>query len=81
MSRSICKKGLVLLLFPYRTYVFGYLLESFCAHFVKVSRLSNCHYNEFCRCIECRYKEGCLYSKFSDTLIPYLTWSTLLKNI
>ena len=22
---------------------------------------SNCHYNEFCRCIECRYKEDWLY--------------------
>ena len=21
----------------------------------------NCHYNEFCRCIDCRYKAGCLY--------------------
>ena len=27
----------------------------------KVSWHSNCHYNEFCRCIECGYKEGCLY--------------------
>ena len=28
----------------------------------KVSWQSNCHFNEFCRCIECRYKEGCLYN-------------------
>ena len=28
----------------------------------KVSWHSNCHYNEFCRCIECRYKKGWLYS-------------------
>ena len=30
--------------------------------YVKVSWQSNCHYNEFCHCIECRYKEGCLYT-------------------
>ena len=30
----------------------------------KVSWHSNCHYNEFCHCIECRYKEDCLYSIF-----------------
>ena len=24
-------------------------------------RDSHCHYNEFSRCIECRYKKGCLY--------------------
>ena len=28
MDRMICKKGLVLFLFPYRTLCFGYLLES-----------------------------------------------------
>ena len=27
---------------------------------------SNCHYSEFCRCIECQYKEGCLY--FNDLI-------------
>ena len=27
----------------------------------KVSCYSNCHYNEFCCCIECRYKEDWLY--------------------
>ena len=27
----------------------------------KVSWHSNCHYNEFCHCIECRYKEDWLY--------------------
>ena len=27
----------------------------------KVSWHLNSHYNEFCRCIECRYKEGWLY--------------------
>ena len=28
---------------------------------MKVSWQSNCHYNNFCHCIECPYKEGCLY--------------------
>ena len=23
--------------------------------------VTDCHYNEFCRCIECRYEEDCLY--------------------
>ena len=31
----------------------------------KVSWQSDCYYNEFCRYIECRYKEGCLYPIYS----------------
>ena len=33
--------------------------------YAKVSWQSNCHYNKYCRCIECRYKEGCLYCRIS----------------
>ena len=34
----------------------------------KVWCQSNCHYNEFCRCIECRYKDYCLYFSCSSLL-------------
>ena len=87
MDIMICKKDLVLFVFPHRTLCFGYLLESphwcdsnkyskhvawsFNAMFLpnfsliviswaKISWHLNCHYNEFYRCIQCRYKEDWL---------------------
>ena len=33
----------------------------------KVSWQSDCHYNEFCRCIECWYKGGWLYYAWYET--------------
>ena len=47
----------------------------------KVLWHSNCHYNEFCRYIECRYKEGCLYllahlSSAQDELL----WSLFVRR-
>ena len=54
------------------------LMQSFLHNFsltvtswAKFSWPSNCHYNEFCRCIGCRYKEGWLYINNSNpSLFP-----------
>ena len=106
-DRIICKKDLVLFLFPHRTLCFGYLLESphwgdsnkypkhgawsfnaiILAQFLinchllnEVSWHSNCHFNEFYRCIECRYKEGLLYLKLKLYFAPSSSFRNFIGN-
>ena len=68
---------------PSKTYVawrfYAMFLHNFTltvAIWAKVSWHSNCHYNEFCRCIECRYKEGWLYMY----LFRNSSYTNLLQN-
>ena len=41
---------------------------------------SNCHYKEFCPCIECRYKEGWLYKSMRGTSPNYII-TRLSENV
>ena len=41
---------------------------------------SNCHYNEFCRYIECRYKEGWLYSGYCTCAIVSCHYLFLISS-
>ena len=45
---------------------------------------SNCHYNEFCLCIECRYREEWLYRDFSvksKSIIPLVVTREIINLI